>query len=220
MVGHAVVWALVICVTAWSFSGKKAKAPSDSQQTRLCAKGTELEAKQTVVGYIRERHFFPLVVLEKRSMEPFNAQDLKSVTSIWTLAHGRQIPTEFAQPKRDAHSGKCIHHLSISITHSPFLEIALATSKELRNKFRPPSSKESTQFYGLNKKCIVQGDSPPGRQSPCVRPKILAVSDLNANDQLEYWHTDPYLWDTAAAVSELQEGKLKPLVVDCAFCAD
>lgn len=95
----------------------------------------------------------------------------------------------------------------------------LLSSAPLPNAFRKPTQKDIDTFYSLNTTCVMQGDYPAGQQPPCVRPILLAVSDINKNGKPEYWTTEPYIWDTGLTVWE-NTGTLNPLLQVCVGCSD
>jgi hypothetical protein len=96
----------------------------------------------------------------------------------------------------------------------------LLSSKPLPSVFRAPTAKDTKVFYRLNTSCVHQGDYPEGQEPPCVRPKLLAVTDFNKNGKPEYWATEPYLWDTGLTVWENNNGVLVPLIQVCVGCSD
>jgi hypothetical protein len=111
----------------------------------------------------------------------------------------------------------CVYYGSIA--DSKLHLWTLLSSKPLPGIFRKPTAKDRTEFYRLNKSCVQQGDYPEGKQPPCVRPELLAVSDINKNGKPEYWATEPYMWDTGVTVWE-NDGKLVPLLEICVGCSD
>jgi hypothetical protein len=100
------------------------------------------------------------------------------------------------------------------------LRWTLFSSKPLSGVFRAPSSKDTEEFYRLNTTCVQQGDYPEGQEPPCIRPKLLAVTELNKRGKPEYWATEPYLWDTGLTVWENNNGTLTPLIQVCVGCSD
>ncbi len=95
----------------------------------------------------------------------------------------------------------------------------LLSSAPLPGVFRKPTQKDRDEFYRLNRTCVKQGDYPPGRKPSCVRPVLLAISDINKNGKPEYWVTEPYIWDTGLTVWE-NTGTLNKLLQVCVGCSD
>ncbi len=95
----------------------------------------------------------------------------------------------------------------------------LLSSKPIPGIFHTPSPEDNAEFYRLNTSCVQQGDHPESQPPPCVRPKLLAVSDINKNGSPEYWATEPYLWGTGLTVWE-NNGALHPLLQVCVGCGD
>jgi hypothetical protein len=93
----------------------------------------------------------------------------------------------------------------------------LLTSKPV-DIFLKPSPDEISLFYELNTKCVNQGDYEDPR--PCTKPLLLAVSDIDRNDNPEYWATEPYTWDTGLTVYELKNNTLQPILRVCVGCSD
>jgi hypothetical protein len=96
----------------------------------------------------------------------------------------------------------------------------LLSSEPLPGVFRAPTSKDTEGFYRLNTSCVHQGDYPKGQAPPCVRPKLLAITDINKDGNPEYWATEPYLWDTGLTVWENNKGILVPIIRVCVGCSD
>lgn len=94
-----------------------------------------------------------------------------------------------------------------------------AGNDTLANAIRPPTDSELARFEGREHACVVQGDPPEGN-AECVRPKLLAVSDLDHDGRLEHWSTAPLTWDTGVHVAEAQADGFEPLVSACAGCSD
>jgi len=95
----------------------------------------------------------------------------------------------------------------------------LLSSSPLPGIFREPTQKDRDEFYRLNTTCVKQGDYSVGQEPPCVRPTLLAISDINKNGKPEYWATKPYLWDTGLTVWE-NTGTLNQLIQVCVGCSD
>lgn len=83
--------------------------------------------------------------------------------------------------------------------------------------FRVPTAKESADFFRLNTTCVEQGDSPPNRAPPCVRPRLLAIRQ---GETLEYWATEPYMWDTGLTIWQRRGNELIALIRICVGCSD
>lgn len=85
--------------------------------------------------------------------------------------------------------------------------------------FRPPDGAETARFRSYRGECRLQGD-PPGAPPPCVYPELVAISDLNGDGRIEFWHTVVYTWDTGLRVAEERHGDLVPWVTACSGCSD
>ena len=96
----------------------------------------------------------------------------------------------------------------------------LLSSKPLPGVFRTPTAKDHAEFRRLNTSCVQQGDYPEGKAPPCVRPRLLAISDINKNAKPEYWATEPYRWDTGLTVWENDTRTLTRLLEVCPGCSD
>ena len=110
----------------------------------------------------------------------------------------------------------CVYHATLSDPSLP--KWTLLTSKPLPGVFKPPTAPQVQLFS--QSRCIVQGDHETGKEPPCTKPQVLAVSDINGNGRPEYWVTNPYMWDTGVTVWEESDG-MRPLLLDvCTGCSD
>ena len=109
------------------------------------------------------------------------------------------------------------HCVSYADIVGPALEEwTLLSSRPLPGVFRIPTSAERTHFERVVSDCVQQGDLP---NTPCVRPTLLAITDLDKNGELEYWATDPYMWDTGLTVWKGKSALTRFLAV-CVGCSD
>jgi hypothetical protein len=94
-----------------------------------------------------------------------------------------------------------------------FWTAKLEKSKKNNELFTFPKSKLNTkvdeqiqaQFYSINKACIDQLDANNNPKTPCTKPILKGVSDLNKNGRPEFWYTAPHPRNTGFAVAELDE---------------
>lgn len=174
------------------------------------------KSKTTAVGSFR-----PIALLSGSSFkEPVGATIHKG-QSFWPLLSpaAKPIKLESVSSFLD-HMGEdhCVY--SGTLEKSDLPRWTLLSSKPLRDMFRAPTKEEREMFYRLNTSCVQQGDPPAGQVPPCVRPTILAVSEINKNGKIEYWATEPYLWDTGITVWENNNGTLVQLLQVCVGCSD
>jgi hypothetical protein len=93
-----------------------------------------------------------------------------------------------------------------------------ASSSDLRDRVREPTGDDVVRFRRYTLHCLVQGDASEGALPTCA--ELVAVSDLDGDGGIEYWHTIPYTWDTGFGVAEDRDGRLVPLLSTCVGCSD
>jgi hypothetical protein len=111
----------------------------------------------------------------------------------------------------------CVYFASINSSEYP--RWSLFTSSPV-NRFRIPSKKETELFYKLNITCINQGDYPEGKEPPCTKPTLLAITDINKNNKPEFWATEPYMWDDGLSIWEYNGKELIKIFEVCVGCSD
>lgn len=99
-------------------------------------------------------------------------------------------------------------------TGAKYRRWTLFSSQPLPGVFRAPTPSDRALYRALDNTCVFQEEKPP-----CVRPALLAVSDVNHNGLPEYWVAMPYVWDRGLSVYELK-GSLAPILAVCPGCGD
>ena len=94
------------------------------------------------------------------------------------------------------------------------------TSRPMAAAFRPPTAGEIERLRDYEPDCVVQGDLPDSERPACVRAELLAVSDLDGDGRLEFWHSAPYTWDTGLSVLEESQSDPERIVAACPGCSD
>ena len=112
----------------------------------------------------------------------------------------------------------CVYRATLAGTAEA--EWQVWTSERLAGEFRTPSPEEEERLRTYLPNCIQQGDRPEDARAPCVQAQLLAVSDLDGDDALEFWHSTPYTWDTGLSVMEESEREPVLLVAACPGCSD
>lgn len=177
--------------------------------------GQGIESKTTIVEPFR-----PIALLSGASLKETPGAGIHKGQSFWpVLSPASQPPRLSSAGSFLDHMGEdhCVYFGSFGNANLP--RWTLMSSEPLPGVFRAPTPKDRAEFYRLNTSCVQQGDYPEGQTPPCVRPKLLAVSDINKNGKPEYWATEPYLWDTGLSVWE-NNGTLVPLLQVCVGCSD
>jgi len=178
--------------------------------------GGSSEEKTTVVGSFR-----PLALLNGSSLTESLGSWLYKDQPFWNILSPTSGPLKlssvdsFVDHMNDTH---CVYYGTLNNTNLP--KWTLLSSKPLPDVFHPPTQNDLNEFYKLNTKCVEQGDYPEGKQPPCTKPQLLAISDINKNGKPEYWATEPYMWDTGLTVWESDNGKLIELLSICVGCSD
>jgi len=111
----------------------------------------------------------------------------------------------------------CVY--SASLNSDKYPRWSLFTSKP-DNRFRIPDKAETKLFYKLNKTCVNQGDYPEGKEPPCTKPKLLAITDINKDSKPEFWATEPYMWDDGLTIWEYNGKNLIKILDVCVGCSD
>jgi len=173
--------------------------------------------KQTsVVGSFR-----PIAVISGSSLNETQGATIHQGQTFWPLLLPAAKPLNLQSVSSVLdHMGNdhCVY--SGTLEKSALPRWTLLSSKPLSDMFRAPTKEEREIFYRLNTTCVQQGDPPAGQVPPCVRPTILAVSEINKNGKIEFWATEPYSWDTGITVWENNNGTLVQLLKVCVGCSD
>lgn len=111
----------------------------------------------------------------------------------------------------------CVYFATINTNKYP--RWSLFTSKP-DNRIRTPNNEETKLFYKLNNTCVNQGDYPEGKEPPCTKPKLLAITDINKNKKPEFWATEPYMWDDGLSIWEYDGKQLNKIFEVCVGCSD
>lgn len=209
----------------------RVSADLDSQ----CPLGPELVQSSTLIGYVGENveiqdkkrtfrlgEFRALAIHSTDTLVATDGSAIRAEMQFWPLLDQDSTPhalsgiSSILDIQGEDH---CVYSASFTISDLP--RWTLVGSKPLRPLIRRPALKERDSFDRRNSKCIMQGDYEPGEQPPCARPNLLAVSDIDRDGLLEFWATEPYMWDTGFSVSE-EEGSdgLVRIIEVCPLCAD
>lgn len=134
------------------------------------------------------------------------------------LSHARAKVDHVAAYVSRLGEDHCVYPAALAWSAEGSWEI-WASSDVIANELRAPDPVELARFDDRVRACVVQGD-PVDRGAACVRPKLLAVSDLDDDGRLEHWSTQPFTWDTGMRVVEAQADGFELLVSACAGCSD
>jgi len=111
----------------------------------------------------------------------------------------------------------CVYYGKIENTN--LKKWTLLSSKPI-DIFHKPSADEISLFDEFNTNCKNQEGDYDGNNPPCTKGLLLTVSDIDENDNPEYWATEPYTWDTGLTVYELRNNILQPILRVCVGCSD
>ena len=192
-----------------------------------CKPGPELKTSEILLGYVHQPArisektglFNALAVLEHKTLRPTDGAMIRDgMRFIFPLEANRR-PVALAQTSaylerlgRD----HCVYHARFQDTNLADWTLVSTAPVNLRI----PSPTDRTRFYELETHCVQQGDYGPGEGPPCVKPILVAVSDIDGDLNPEYWHTSPFIWDTGFAVSEEANTVLEALVYACPGCSE
>jgi len=205
--------------------------------TERCEPGQQAPSNQILVGWaanarsttkfsggttsntVNLGEFRPVAVIENGFIKETPGSSIKEGQKFWLAGSQNEIITltnvnGFLDQMGDAH---CVYFASISGKQFP--QGTLFTSRP-ETGFRKPTKGESELFYKLNTTCVNQGDYPTGKQPPCTRPTLLAITDVNNDKKLEFWATQPYMWDDGLSVWEYDKDQLIKIFEVCVGCSD
>jgi len=194
-----------------------------------CKESNKLKSHKTLVGFTyTNRRLYPsitepvlgqLVIIENNSFAKITGNML-SLGMKFTLP--LKSNNKYVTLKKAASyverlgSDHCIYYGEFVESGIP--EWTIVSTKEI-SSLRFPLPKESNHFYKINTLCVQQGDYDKGEGPPCVKPQLVAVSDINQNNRLEYWYTKPYMWNTGFTLAEETESNdLIVIVESCPSC--
>ena len=202
-----------------------------SQTAPRCPTGTPLPLSDTFLAYVGQPRitskvvvgpFRALAVLRESELSSTNGSFIHDGMKFWRMLAPESAPIELTKASsfmERVGPNHCVFHSKLR-GGAP-QEWTLLSSKPLLGVLRKPTAADTAEFAKLNTLCVVQGDPSFEVQPPCTPSKLLAVSDLDANDRAEYWATHPYKWDTGITVWELtEEAGLVVLLSVCSGCSD
>jgi len=202
-----------------------------SETDQRCPAGKLLEPSDTLLGYvgnIRKTNrvvvgpFRPLAILRGKKLSHTDGAFIRNEMKFWPVLAADSAPVELKKASSFVDrvgQDHCVFHADLEGATPPLW--TLLSSKPLPGTIVEPTAADRTEFGSLKTECVIQGDNDPGEEPPCVRPKLLAVSDLDEDDRAEYWSTQPYLWDTGITVWERdREGNFVVLLSVCSGCSD
>jgi hypothetical protein len=178
--------------------------------------GQGAETQTTIVEPFR-----PIALLNGTSLKETLGAGIQKGQLFWRVLSPEEKPIKLSSVNAfldHMNEDHCVYFGSIGNVDMPLW--TLLSSEPLPGVFRKPTSKDRAEFFRLNTTCVQQGDYPEGKAPPCVRPELLAVSDINRNGKPEYWATEPYMWDTGLTVWENNATALVPLMQICVGCSD
>jgi hypothetical protein len=165
--------------------------------------------------------FRPLAILNGSSIKETLGATIHKGQSFWPVLPPNSKPIKLISVDSffdHMNDGRCVYFGSLDKTDLP--RWTLLSNVPLTGVFRSPTQKDRDEFYRMNTTCVRQGDYPEGKEPPCVRPILLAISDINKNGKPEYWATEPYIWDTGLTIWENTGGTLLKLFEVCVGCSD
>ena len=178
--------------------------------------GRGIETQTTTVGPFR-----PIALLNYTSLKGTSGATIHKGQSFWRVLSPVSSPlklTSVGSFLDHMNGDHCVYFGTFGKANPP--RCTLLSSKPIPGVFRASTREDRAAFYQLNTSFVQQGDYPEGQKPPCVRPKLLAVTDINKNGKPEYWATEPYLWDTGLTVWENNNGALIRLLQVCVGCSD
>lgn len=201
-----------------------AVAPLTHAREIQCGAGaSELPNSSTFVGYTRpgETVVRAAALVTQGSIAAYDGRHLAEGNVLHAVLPGTTTSVEVA----DVHAylnqlgpDHCVYEATL--TASAGADWQLWTPGRMDDAFRAPSDEEAERLQKYRPRCIRQGDFPEDKQPPCAQAKLLAVSDLDGDGDLEFWHSAPYTWDTGLSVIEESEQEPELLVSACPGCSD
>ena len=189
-----------------------------------CVVSGTIPEDSVFIGYTRasESTLKAFALLEGARLRRYDGNNLAPGTTLHRLLDASSATIEKIEPYLDRH-GKdhCVYPATLLISPANSWEI-WASRPDLRGTVRRPTPDEANRFREYESDCIFQGGPPPEGVKPvCVRPELVAVSDLDGDGMLEYWHTAPYTWDTGFRIAEEEQADgLVSMLSACPGCSD
>lgn len=210
---------------SWGGELKCSFASSSTEQGVLIAWVTDVRTTTQFGEGIKDKtttvdRFRPLAILNGSSIKETPGATIHKGQSFWTIFSPESTPLKLVAVNSfldHMNVDHCVYFGTLNRKDLP--NWTLLSSKPLPRVFREPTQKDRDEFSRLNTTCVQQGDYPAVQEPPCVRPILLAISDINKNGKPEYWATEPYLWDTGLTVWE-NTGTLIQLFQVCVGCSD
>ena len=175
------------------------------------------------IGYTRasESTLRAFALLEGATLAPYDGHNLVPGQTLHGLLGSAQATIQRVEPYLDRMGvDHCVYPAEMSLSPTKSWEIWTSRA-DLRVKVRRPTPDEVIRFRHYEPDCVFQGDPPEGVDPPCVLPELVAVSDLDGDAKIEYWHTVPYMWDTGFQIAEEQpERGLVSMLSACPGCSD
>jgi len=210
---------------SWSGELECTFASSSTEKGVLIAWVTDIRKTTQYAAGIKDKttqveRFRPLAILSGSSIKETLGATIYKSQSFWpVLSLGSKPLKLVAVSSFLDRMGEDHGVYSGTLAKKDLPNWTLLSSAPLPGVFRKPTQKDRDEFYRLNTTCVKQGDYPAGQDPPCVRPILLAISDINKNGKPEYWVTEPYIWDTGLTVWE-NTGTLNQLLQVCVGCSD
>jgi len=173
--------------------------------------GRRPQSETTVVEAFR-----PVAVLEGTALHETDGLTIHKGQSFWRALAPTSKPMKLGTADSFLDHMDVDHCVAFGTITGKLPRFTLLTSRPLPGAFREPSKTDQKHFRQLDSSCVDQGDYPEGKAPPCTRPRLLAVTDINADGKPEYWATEPYKWDTGLTVWE--DGKR--ILQVCVGCSD
>jgi len=210
----------------------------DVQAKDECSSLPVISNKQTLVGWVTNERttsqwsaetnettttslgsFRVVAVIEDGKIKETIGSSLKNGQKFWPIDNAN-TPVSLTSVNGfldHMNYDHCVYYASIS--NNKYTLWTLFTSKQ-DERFKTPNKSEIELFYKLNTTCVNQGDYPVGKEPPCTKAKLLAITDVNNDKKPEYWATQPYMWDDGLTVWEYNGQELTRLLEVCVGCSD
>lgn len=188
-----------------------------------CVVSGTIPSGSVFIGYTRasEATLRAFALFDGASLGPYDGHGLAAGQTLHGLLGPTRATIEEIEPYLDRRGeNHCVYPATLSISPTRSWEI-WASRPNPRVRLRLPSPDEKKQLLEYEPACIFQGGPPPeGVEPTCMRAELVAISDLDGDAKLEYWHTVPYAWDTGFRVAEEQAGGLVSMLSACPGCSD
>jgi hypothetical protein len=161
-----------------------------------------------------------LARLRRGKLEPTDGENLREGMRVWNVldrsdsALGLSSVSSLLDRAGEDH---CVYAAEVRPGQPRGTLLATAP---LPGVFRAPSAEDRAFFQSHDSGCVDQGDFEPADKPPCTRGELLAVSDVDANGELEYWATQPTTWDTGISVWRRTSMGLEAVLEACPGCSE